>query len=67
MASRRCCLCGELYTDEKGHDYDICVSKCYDILDKAKVGAHNGVDRLITAYDNCRQAVSIQKQDWWKK
>ncbi len=67
MADRCCSLCGTLYTDEEGHDYDICVSRCSDHLDKAKVEAHNAVDRLITAFNSLREASRIQKQDWWKK
>jgi len=67
MAQRKCSLCSQLYTDEKGHNYDICVSRCFDQLEEAKKEAHKGVDRLINAYSHVSQALSIQKQDWWKK
>lgn len=67
MADRMCSLCGESYTDEKGHNYDICVSKCFDQLEQAKVGAHKAIDYLIEAYSHYNEALHIQKQDWWKK
>lgn len=67
MTDRMCSLCGEYYCSETGHNYDICVSKCSDYLEKAKVEAHNAIDRLITAYSHYHEAVHIQKQDWWKK
>lgn len=67
VADRICSLCGESYTDEKRHNYDICVSRCNDQLVRAKIDAHKAIDHLISAYDHYREAVHIQKQDWWKE
>jgi len=67
MADRICSLCGESYTDEKGHNYDICVSRCADQLEGAKTNAHLAVDHLDKAHIHFNEAVHIQKQDWWRK
>ena len=67
MADRCCSLCGSSYTDKKGHNYNVCVSRCSDLLEKVKVDTHSAVDRLITAFNHYHEALIIQKQDWWRK
>lgn len=66
MADRMCSLCGESYTDKTGHNYDICVSRCYSQLERAKVDAHKAIDYLNDAWAYFREAVHIQGQDWWR-
>jgi len=67
MADRQCSLCGQFYTDDEGHDYDICVSHCYDQLEQARIDVHKAIDRLNDAYAHVNEALRIQKQDWWRK
>jgi len=67
MADRQCSLCGTYYTDKTGHDYAVCASRCYDQIEQAKIDAHKALDLLTDAYEHLKEALCIQKQDWWRR
>ena len=60
MANRMCHLCGLLYTDEEGHNYDECVRRCKERVIRLSEG-------LTEAEAYLREALKIQAQDWWKE
>lgn len=66
MAQRCCSLCGEFYTDKTGHNYNICVERCFDQLERAKAAIPKAIDRVLDAYKHLGEAKHIEKQDWWK-
>ncbi len=60
MADRMCSFCMELYTDEEGHNYDLCVQKCETALLKAMERVHV----LEWALEGAKK---VQSKDWWRR
>ena len=58
-ARRMCSFCGRPYTDDSGHDYDLCVKDLEIRL--AKDMKHLSDTRL--ALEGAR---SVQAQSWWR-
>lgn len=59
MPDRICSLCGQGYTDEKGHNYDDCVRRISD-----SVANLEGL--LYLARKHLKEARKVQAHDWWK-
>jgi len=66
MANRICSLCGLLYTDETGHNYDVCVERCKQELYNADTHIGIAENRYHFAKEHLAEAKRIQAQDWWK-
>lgn len=60
MANRKCSYCGTYYTDETGHDYDVCVKSCQERLAWTE-------KQLVDVKWALEEAKKVQAQDWWRK
>ena len=60
MAQRICSLCGTPYTDETGHNYDLCASLLEERVKTLTT-------TLQDAQDHLEEARGIQAADWWKE
>ena len=67
MADRICSLCGQSYTDQKGHNYDACAARCKENLERLTESGQKIAQLIVDAKRHLQEAQEIQKKDWWKK